>query len=79
MDKILNKSMRISEKSYKKLVQMCKDEKQRIKDIGYEPMDTELVEDDMNKFKDNHGFSLYCDRCKIYRLPRAHHCSTCGQ
>ena len=58
---------------------MCKDEKQRIKDIGYEPMDTELVEDDMNKFKDNHGFSLYCDRCKIYRLPRAHHCSTCGQ
>lgn len=42
----------------------------------------ENIEDDlskpMNEFKDNFGFSIYCDKCERYRYPRTHHCSVCN-
>lgn len=54
------KSMKINDKSYKKLIQLCEEERKRVTSIGYDLKVTEeLIKDDITKFQDNHKFGLF--------------------
>lgn len=71
------KEYKITEESLKKLIELNKKERERVltmhPEVQYEP-----IVEDMMEFKDNHKFGLYCEKCKKFRFPRAHHCSSCG-
>jgi len=75
-----DKENKLTDESFKLLIDMNIKERERRK-LQEEDVDkdyTPIVEN-IKEFKDNHGFGLYCERCKKFRYPRAHHCSTCMQ